>query len=130
MCSSDLQILDLAQQEQVAKGNALHEAVEGGDFIELGVPTMSRLQVPADLESWQGSQKETEVISYLNGRYGVFGRGYQFAIMGGNPAEPQKSWVVYSVRARSPDYYKLRDQIEQLRGERDQHARDFFAAVR
>jgi hypothetical protein len=124
------QLLDLGQQELVAKGAAMHEAVEGGDFVEIEIAAMSRLQMPKDLESWQGSQKESEVINYLNGRYGTFGRNYLFAVIGGNPAVPQKSWVVYSVRSRSPDYFKLRDQIEQLRSERDQQARTFIAAIR
>jgi hypothetical protein len=124
------QLLDLGQQELVAKGAAMHEAVEGGDFVEIEIAAMSRLQMPKDLESWQGSQKEGEVINYLNGRYGTFGRNYLFAVIGGNPAVPQKSWVVYSVRSRSPDYFKLRDQIEQLRSERDQQARTFIAAIR
>lgn len=124
------QLLELSQQEQIAKGQAMHEAVEGGDFIELAVPALSKLVMPKDLETWQGSQKEGEVVNYLNGRYGAFGRSYQFAVIGGNPAEPQKSWVVYSVRGRSPDYYKLRDQMDQLRNERDQQARAYFAAFR
>ena len=124
------QLLELAQQEQIAKGPAMHEAIEGGEFIELGLPTMSRVQLPKEIETWQGSPKEIEVVSYLNGRYGSFGRNYLFAVIGGNPAEPQKSWVVYAVRSRSPDYFKLRDQIDQLRSERDQQARTFFAAIR
>lgn len=124
------QMLDLAQQEQLAKGPAMHEAIEAGDFVELGLAAMSRVQLPKDLETWQGSTKEIEVVSYLNGRYGSFGRNYLFAVIGGNPAEPQKSWVVYAVRSRVPDYFKLRDQIDQLRSERDQQARTFFAAIR